>query len=181
MRRVLVATAFFAIATFAHAADQPYAGQHQRDIKALSQEEVDGYMRGADMGLAKAAELNGYPGPMHVLELAEPLGLNASQREKMQNLMEAHKAEARTLGAEIVRHEHALARLFAGRKATVQAVDDTLAGLAAAQARLRGSHLKAHLAATQLLSADQVRKYAELRGYADAGAAAKPPGGHGPH
>jgi len=31
------------------------------------------------MGLAKAAELNGYPGPKHVLELAGPLKLTSAQ------------------------------------------------------------------------------------------------------
>ena len=38
------------------------------------------------MSLALAAELNGYPGPLHVLELADRLGLSAEQRGKVQQL-----------------------------------------------------------------------------------------------
>ena len=44
-------------------AQSPYAGQESREIKSLSPAEVDGYLAGAGMGFAKAAELNGYPGP----------------------------------------------------------------------------------------------------------------------
>src|ERR1700757_2891750 len=58
---------------------QPYAGQQKREIKALSEEDVAGYLGGAGMGYAKAAELNGYPGPMHVLELGDRLELTDEQ------------------------------------------------------------------------------------------------------
>ena len=60
----------------------PYAGQQARDIKALSPDEIQGYLTGQGMGLAKAAELNGYPGPLHVLELAAELKLTEEQDRK---------------------------------------------------------------------------------------------------
>src|SRR5262245_46650234 len=41
----------------------PYAGQEQRAIKALSDEEIRDLLEARGMGLAKAAELNPYPGP----------------------------------------------------------------------------------------------------------------------
>ena len=53
----------------------PYAGQQTRSIKALSDEDIASLQKGERMGLAKAAELNGYPGPVHVLALAGKLGL----------------------------------------------------------------------------------------------------------
>jgi hypothetical protein len=56
---------------------QPYAGLEARSIKALSQQQIDDLKAGRGMGLALAAELNGYPGPMHVLELADALHLSA--------------------------------------------------------------------------------------------------------
>lgn len=48
----------------------PYAGQQTRTIKALSDDEIAALRNGEGMGMAKAAELNGYPGPIHVLSLA---------------------------------------------------------------------------------------------------------------
>src|SRR5437588_3273005 len=79
-------------------AQQPYAGLEARSIKALSEQQIADLRAGRGMGLALAAELNGYPGPMHVLELAEPLGLSDQQRAKMQELFAAVKAEAVPLG-----------------------------------------------------------------------------------
>src|SRR5918996_6449920 len=83
----------------ARAQHQPYAGQHERDIKALSAAEVEQYLAGAGMGYAKPAELNRHPGPAHVLELADRLGLSPEQRATAKGLMETHHAEARTIGA----------------------------------------------------------------------------------
>src|SRR5262249_52971946 len=57
----------------------PYAGQQSRDIKALSPQEVDDLINARGMALAKPAELNGYPGPLHAVELKDQLGLTAAQ------------------------------------------------------------------------------------------------------
>jgi len=58
-------------ALFAQEDHSPYAGQEKRSIKALSQAQIENFLSGAGMGFAKAAELNHYPGPKHVLELAD--------------------------------------------------------------------------------------------------------------
>ena len=87
------------------AAQSPYAGEQQRAIKALSADEQRGWLEGQGMGLARAAELNSHPGPMHALEPAGPLSLSDRQRHELQALMTRHKTEARTLGAEVVRLE----------------------------------------------------------------------------
>ena len=39
----------------------PYAGSENREIKALSSDEIASYLQGKGMSLAKAAELNHYP------------------------------------------------------------------------------------------------------------------------
>ena len=83
----------------------PYAGQEQRTIKALSDREISDLTEGRGLGLAKAAELNGYPGPMHVLELADSLGLSDQQRVKVQELFAAMKAEAIPLGEKLIAQE----------------------------------------------------------------------------
>ena len=57
-------------------AGSPYAGQVNAPIKALTAEEQAALLDGQGAGFAKAAELNGYPGPKHVLELSAQLGLD---------------------------------------------------------------------------------------------------------
>src|SRR6266508_4268688 len=96
---VLVATALaLAPGTIFAQAQQPYAGLEARSIKALSEQQVADLRAGRGMGLALAAELNGYPGPMHVLELADSLDLSGQQRVKMQELLAVMKAEAIPIG-----------------------------------------------------------------------------------
>src|SRR6202165_2300257 len=80
-------------------AQTPYAGMQTRPIKALSEQQVADLGAGRGMGLALAAELNGYPGPSHVLELADRLELSADQRASVQRLFDAMKAEAVPLGS----------------------------------------------------------------------------------
>jgi hypothetical protein len=71
--------ASIAFVTSVHA-QTPYAGMQSRSIKALSDQQIADLNAGRGMGLALAAELNGYPGPLHVLELADKLDLSADQR-----------------------------------------------------------------------------------------------------
>jgi hypothetical protein len=146
----------------------PYAGQEGRSIKALSQKEVDDLRAGAGMGYAKAAELNRYPGPAHALEWAERLGLSPAQRSAIEEILKAHKAEARMLGGEAVGLEEELDALFAKANATPEGVDAAVGRLASVTGRLRASHLKAHIATARVLTAAQVDRYVELRGYATA-------------
>ncbi len=144
----------------------PYAGEQQRTIKALDARDMAALRQGQGMGYAKAAELNGYPGPMHTLELAEPLELSAEQRTATQRLMAEHKARARALGEAVVQAEAALDKLFADRLATPAGVRQATQRVASLQAELRAEHLNTHLAQTMLMSPAQALRYAELRGYA---------------
>jgi Spy/CpxP family protein refolding chaperone len=160
----------------------PYAGQQARAIKALSQAEVDELLAGQGMGMAKAAELNGYPGPAHTLEHAESLGLTPDQRRSTEALMRSHKERARSLGAQVLEAERALDQAFANRRIDAAELSKLTTEVGAKQARLREEHLRTHLEQTALLSSDQTRKYAELRGYASAPAPSeKRDGHHGKH
>src|SRR5262245_63604755 len=78
---------------------QPYAGLQERTIKTLSDQQIADLNAGRGMGLALAAELNGYPGPIHAIELAEQLHLSPEQVSKLRVLFEAMKAETIPLGA----------------------------------------------------------------------------------
>jgi hypothetical protein len=85
----------------------PYVGQGFREIKALSPQEISDYLSGKGMGLAKAAEVNGYPGPAHVLELATQLHLSADQKVKTEALFKRMQDRAIPLGKELVEEERA--------------------------------------------------------------------------
>ena len=147
-------------------APSPYAGETSRAIKALSAEEERAWIEGQGMGLARAAELNGYPGPMHVLELAAPLRLTAQQADATRSLMDRHKAEVRQLGTRLVELERRLDVAFRERHATDAEVDRLTAEVAQLQGRIRAAHLRTHLAQTALLTSEQVTRYGVLRGYA---------------
>jgi Spy/CpxP family protein refolding chaperone len=147
---------------------RPYAGLEERRIKALSEEEVAGLLAGRGMGLALAAELNGYPGPMHVLEHAEALRLAPAQRATAEGLRNRMAGEARTLGARIVALEEELDRLFAGGAADAARLAALAASIGALQGRLREVHLSAHIAMRDALDPEQRAAYARLRGYAAA-------------
>jgi Spy/CpxP family protein refolding chaperone len=158
---------------------QPYAGEDTREVKALSQEEVKQYLSGSGMGYARAAELNHYPGPMHVLELADELQLTAEQRQRTQALMDAHKSDARALGRKVVDAENALDALFRSGTATETDLAARVRAVSAAQGDYRLSHLETHRRTRALLSAEQVARYDRLRGYGADAAAAH--GAHGKH
>src|SRR5688572_4766599 len=148
------------------AAQHPgYHGQHGREIKALSADEVKQYLAGAGMGYAKAAELNHFPGPQHALELADQLKLDAAQRAAIQRLMDAHKAEARAIGARLIESERALEALFRAGKVEEQVLAQAVRAAAALEGEYRLSHLETHRRMRSLLTQDQVARYDELRGY----------------
>jgi Spy/CpxP family protein refolding chaperone len=149
---------------------QPYVGMQARPIKALSPEQIADLKAGRGMGLALAAELNGYPGPSHVLELADKLGLTDAQRSRTKDLFAAMKAETTPLGEALIAEETALDKKFADRSITPASLDAATAAIGATQAHLRAAHLKYHLSMLDVLTPEQVRRYAELRGYAGDGA-----------
>src|SRR5207244_3842400 len=66
-------------------------------------EKVVGEGRG--FGLAFAADQNGYPGPMHVLELKDRLKLSADQEAKARELMDAMFTESRPKSARLLEAE----------------------------------------------------------------------------
>src|SRR5271167_2095636 len=94
-------------------AQTPYAGMQSREIKALSDQQIADLRAGRGMGLALPAELNGYPGPAHLLELADQIGLSGEQRNAVSELFEAMKAETIPIGERLVDQERSLDQLLA--------------------------------------------------------------------
>ena len=142
-----------------------YAGLQDRPIKALSKDQTADLQAGRGMSLSLPAELNGYPGPAHVLELATKLSLLPDQKEKIQNLFKTMQREARTLGEKIIAAEKDLDTLFKTKVATAQRVKEATMLSAELQGHLREVHLRFHLLTTELLSKEQVQLYDKFRGY----------------
>ena len=157
---VAIVLSFVASVDFAQS---PYAGVQARSIKALSEQQIAEAGRG--MGLALPAELNGYPGPAHVLDLSDQLGLSAEQKARVQSLFDAMKAEAVPLGERLLEQEAALDQQFASRSITPQRLKTATAAIGGTQGKLQETHLKYHLQTAQILSAEQMQHYSVLRGY----------------
>ena len=143
----------------------PYTGFQNRAVKALSDKEIDDLKNGRGMGFALAAELNGYPGPIHVLELAQKLELSEQQRGQVQELYEAMRREAIPLGEKLVSQEAELDRQHSKGMITADALVHLTREIGNTQAALRASHLKYHLITKGILVPQQVSGYSKLRGY----------------
>ncbi|HEY3130138.1 MAG TPA: hypothetical protein VGL91_11810 [Acidobacteriota bacterium] len=146
-------------------ASAPYAGQQMRQLKALSPEDIRAYREGQGMGLAKAGELNHYPGPKHVLELAAKLNLSQQQIAHAQRTYDKMHVDAVRLGALIIRREGRLDTLFASGRVNVDQMELEIREIARLQGELRAVHLRAHLEMKRELSKDQIARYDQLRGY----------------
>jgi hypothetical protein len=149
------------------AADMPYAGEQARTIKALSDDDIGALRQGEGIGMAKAAELNGYPDPAHVLQLAVKLRLTEIQQHDVQAIFDRMSAAAKSLGGELIAQEQALDQPFAKSEITPDRLAASTAAIAELQGRLRAVHLSAHLETRALLNSDQIARYQQIRGYGD--------------
>ena len=143
----------------------PYADWQGREIKALAPEDVAALLAGEGMGFALAAELNRYPGPRHVLDLADSLALTTLQRDSVEAIRSRMRIRAVELGAGIVAAEAALDSLFADASIDEGSLREGVGEIARLEGELRATHLLAHLQTRALLTEHQVARYAALRGY----------------
>src|SRR5262245_41873426 len=139
-----------------------HAGGHQA-AEACSAEFDKVVGEGRGFGLAFAADQNGYPGPLHVLELKDQLKLTADQEAKAQALLHAMFAESKPKSARLLEAEAKLRRLFADRAADDAAVRAAVAEVERARSEVRLVHLLAHLKTRDLLTEDQRRIYHAAR------------------
>ena len=175
----LIALSLAAMTVSAAAVEpSPYVGMEGRTIKAMPEARIADIRAGKGAGYALAAELNGYPGPRHVLDLAGELNLSENQTRRVQALFDGMQQEARALGGELIAREAALDSLFAEERIDEPKLRDSVTGIAEIEGRLRITHLKYHLNVKGLLNAEQIVAYGQLRGY---GAARQGAAGHGGH
>ena len=169
LRPVALSSAVMVVALFATTASvswgqhgHGHAGGHQA-AEACSAEFDKVVGEGRGFGLAFAADQNGYPGPLHVLELKDQLKLTADQEAKAQALLHAMFAQSKPKSAQLLEAEAKLRRLFADRAADDAAVRAAVAEVERARAEVRLVHLLTHLKTRDLLTEDQRRIYHEAR------------------
>lgn len=148
-----------------HGHKSPYGGEQARDIKALSHEDIEELLRGGGWGFAKAAELNGMPGPTHVLDMAGDLGLSSDQTAKVRQVRDEMRQAAVALGKQFVAKEEGLEARFRGGEIAEKELDRRVKEIEATRAELRIANLRAHLAVVRIVEDDQVDQYNALRGY----------------
>jgi hypothetical protein len=143
----------------------PSAGQESRPIKSLSDDDLAELERGGGWGLARAAELNGIPGPAHLLELASVLPLSAEQAERIDSIFQDMRSRAITVGERLIAEERALDAAFHSASIDKDGLRERVARIATIRGELRYIHLAAHLDTLPLLTGAQIARYRELRGY----------------
>lgn len=141
------------------------SAEHQREIKSLSNEDIEALLNGEGWGLAKAAELNGVPGPSHILDMKSEIDLSESQFEQIQAVFDKMNSRAKKVGELLIKKERELNSAFAEKEITVPQLKTLTSEIGAIRGELTFIHLKAHLEASKVLSSEQIRLYNELRGY----------------
>jgi hypothetical protein len=168
------------IAVSSQSQKSKYVGQETRDIKSLSDSDREELSKGQGWGLAKAAELNGVPGPAHVLELKQEISLDPEQITKIKRLYQDMKNQAIPLGIKFIELERVLNNHFADRSITDEILHESLEQIAQTQKQLRYVHLSMHLKTADLLTREQIDLYNKLRGYSSDDPCKNIPDGHDP-
>lgn len=146
----------------------PYSGQEIRVIKSLSDNDVQSLQNGtgeAFGGIAKLAELNGYPGPRHVLDIAQELQLTDRQRMEIELIYQNMSNNAKSIGSAIIGVEQDMDEAFANKTITEENLIALLDKSANLYGQLRFVHLSAHLDTAQIMTIEQIQMYNEMRGY----------------
>ena len=147
------------------AADSPDTdGNDPAAIRTLTPEEVAQIERGERAGFALPADLNGVPGPRHVLDLADDLGLSREQRARVQAISDEMRAAAIPVGQRYLAAERALEEGFRAGTLTEQELPGRVAEVARREGELAAAHLLAHLRTATVLTPEQIADYNRLRG-----------------
>lgn len=148
-------TRMMAILWLLAAAAGTLAAQIPADREAL--------LNGDGNGMAAYAELNGYPGPKHVLELGEKLQLTPRQKADVRAVYEEMHTRARAIGKMIVKIEEELHYAFNSGMLKGESVEEDAESIGKMRGTLRGVHLSAHVKTKELLTKKQVETYIALR------------------
>lgn len=143
----------------------PYAHAQSTEVSNLTPDEVRELRNGEGMGLARAAELNHFPGPRHLLDLRSELDLNHAQIDRIEAIHKNMRTDAIAKGEDILQAEIHLANLFASGQPTAAEVKRVTGHLGIMRGQLQAIHLLAHIESTRELTSEQIEGYDRLRGY----------------
>lgn len=148
-------------------AGSPYANAYDPNapIRALSPEDIEQIRQGGGARFALPAELNGLPGPRHVLDLADDLTLTSDQQQRIQAIYDQFRAEAVPAGERYLAAAQALEEGFRAQTITAANLPGHVAGVSRLEGELVTIHLRAHLQTAEILTAEQIATYNQLRGY----------------
>ena len=177
---ILILVTLSTLSAAEHSYKSKYAGEEKREIKSLSETDIEELKNGKGWGLAKAAELNGLPGPAHLLEMKEEIHLSAKQIRVIEDLYKKMKQEAIPLGLELIELERELNNHFSNRTITDELLGILLERIAQIQKKLRYVHLSTHLETPKILTTEQIALYNKLRGYSSDDPCENIPKGHDP-
>lgn len=180
LKTLILALAVIGLSGTALAQHSEYSGDEDRAIKSLSADDIGELRRGGGWGFARAAELNGVPGPSHLLELADDINLNAEQRAAIEALFHSMQADAIEAGERFIAAEAALESAFQSGDVTRDELRDHLDTIAERRSDLRYVHLEAHLETLDIVTEEQVAQYNEARGYSGRSDCEDVPEGHDP-
>jgi len=142
-----------------------HSSETGNEIKTLTSEQIKNYLNGEGMGLAKTAELNHFPGPKHVLDLAKELKLSQTQIDSTKKIFDLMKENAIYLGKIIIEKEKQLDQLFSSGTADEVSVKKLVTEIAKFQGELRFTHLNAHIQQKDILTSEQILTYESMRWY----------------
>ena len=169
---------FCAYSASEHSQKSKYVGEEKREIKSLSESDIEELENGKGWGFAKAAELNGVPGPIHLLEMKKEIRLSSEQIQKIEDIYQKMKKQAIPLGLELIELERRLNNHFANRTITDNLLHKLLGEIVQVRKKLRYAHLSAHLKTPDILTFEQITLYNELRGYSSNDPCDNIPEGH---
>jgi len=177
---ILILMPFSTLSAADYSHQSKYVGQEKREIKSLSESDIEELKNGRGWGLAKAAELNGVPGPAHLLEMKDEINLSTKQVRAIEDLFSKMKQEAIPLGLELIELERELNNHFANRTITYELLSVLIERVAQVQKKLRYVHLATHLKTPKILTPEQISLYNRLRGYSSNDPCENIPKGHDP-
>lgn len=140
----------------------------------VSHDDVQAYLAAKGMGMARAAEREGVPGPFHALTMAHELGLSAAQMARTEEVFSRMEAQTSRIGRQIIEQERWLDQQLNDPRTTARARESALQRVGQLHRELRQVHQSAHEAQRAILTDAQVARYRSLRAQAAAQAVAQP-------